>query len=126
MCCKNSLFIEMIYLLDRMGNATDALQIIMNELKDTKMAIKFCHDHDDVELWEFLIDKSINKSEIVTQLLMDSMSSFFINPEMLINRIDEDQEIVDLKNALTTMLHNYETQVRISSRIFNEFHFKFG
>lgn len=75
------------------------------------MAIKFCHDHDDVELWEYLIDKSNNKSEIVTQLLMDSMSSFFINPEMLINRIDEDQEIVDLKNALTTMLHNYETQV---------------
>ena len=75
------------------------------------MAIKFCHEHDDVELWEHLIDKSTNKSEIVTQLLMDSMSSFFINPEVLINRIDEDQEIVDLKNALTTMLHNYETQV---------------
>lgn len=112
-----------------MGNAIDALQIIMNEVKvrkdaskfkqffnilnpqDTKMAIKFCHEHDDVELWEHLIDKSTNKSEIVTQLLMDSMSSFFINPEVLINRIDEDQEIVDLKNALTTMLHNYETQV---------------
>lgn len=93
-----------------MGNAIDALQIIMNELKNTKMAIQFCHDHDDVELWEYLIDKSINKSEIVT-LLMDSMSSFFINPEMLINRIDVDQEIVDLKKALTTMLHNYQAQV---------------
>jgi hypothetical protein len=111
MCKNNFLHAEMIYLLDRMGNAIEALEIIINELKDTKMAIQFCHDHDDIELWEFLIDKSINKSEIVT-LLMDSMSSFFINPEILINKIEVDQEIFGLKNALITMLHNYDTQVR--------------
>jgi hypothetical protein len=111
MCKNNFLHAEMIYLLDRMGNAIEALEIIINELKDTKMAIQLCHDHDDIELWEFLIDKSINKSEIVT-LLMDSMSSFFINPEILINKIEVDQEIFGLKNALITMLHNYDTQVR--------------
>lgn len=110
MCKNNFLHPEMIYLLDRMGNASEALEIIINELKDTKMAIQFCHEHDDIELWEFLIDKSINKSEIVT-LLMDSMSSFFINPQILINKIEVDQEIIGLKNALITMLHNYDTQV---------------
>lgn len=110
MCKSNFLHREMIYLLDRMGNAIEALEIIINELKNTKMAIEFCHEHDDIELWEYLIDKSINKSEIVT-LLMDSMSSFFINPEILINKIEIDQEILGLKNALITMLHNYDTQV---------------
>jgi vacuolar protein sorting-associated protein 41 len=93
-----------------MGNAAEALQIIMHDLKDTKMAIQFCHEHDDPELWEFLIDKSANKGEIVKSLLMDSMTNFF-NPEILINRIDVEQEIVELKKALTTMLGNYQTQV---------------
>ena len=111
LCKNNFLHEEKIYLLDRMGNAIEALEIIVSELKDAKMAIKFCREHDDIELWEFLIDKSIDKSEIVT-LLMDSMSSFFIDPEILINKIEVDQEIVGLKKALITMLHNYETQVR--------------
>lgn len=33
------------------------------------MAIEFCKEHDDSDLWDDLINKSLDKPEIMTQLL---------------------------------------------------------
>lgn len=108
--CKVNLFYpEMVYLLDRMGNSTEALTIIMKNLKDVSMAIEFCREHNDLELWEYLVNESVDKPEIITKLL--DGTGFMINPEMLINRIQKGQEIPGLKQALFKMLNGFNLQV---------------
>ena len=44
-----------------MGNTKQALKLITNELHDVQQAIDFCKEHNDRELWEDLIDDSIDK-----------------------------------------------------------------
>lgn len=114
--CKNKLFYpEMVYLLDRMGNSTEALTIIMKNLEDVSMAIEFCREHNDQELWEYLVNESVNKPEIITKLL--DGTGFMINPEMLINRIQKGQIIPGLKDALIKMLNGFNLQVRSLSTL---------
>ena len=109
--CRNNLFYpEMVYLLDRMGNSTEALTIIMNKLKDVQMAVEFCREHNDLELWEYLVNESVDKPEIITRLL-DGVAGFMVNPEMLIDKIQIGQEIPGLKNALVKMLSGFNLQV---------------
>lgn len=111
--CKSNLFHpEMVYLLDRMGNSTEALTIIMKKLKDVGMAIEFCREHNDLELWEYLVNESVDKPEIITKLL-DGIAGFIINPEMLINRIQKGQKIPGLKGALVKMLNGFNLQVSL-------------
>lgn len=112
--CKSNLFYrEMVYLLDRMGNSTEALTIIMKKLKDVSMAIDFCREHNDLELWEYLVNESVDKPEIITKLL-DGIAGFMINPEMLIEKIQVGQEIPGLKDALVKMLNGFNLQVSFS------------
>lgn len=109
--CKNKLFYaEMVYLLDRMGDSTQALTIIMKNLKDVSMAIEFCREHNDLELWDFLVNEGVDKPEIITKLL-DGIAGFMINPEMLIERIKLGQEIPGLKDSLVNMLNGFNLQV---------------
>ncbi len=44
-----------------MGNSKQALQLITNELRDVDKAIEFCKEQDDSELWEDLINYSMDK-----------------------------------------------------------------
>ena len=111
-CRKEFFYPEMVYLLDRMGNTNEALTIIMNNLKDVHMAIEFCKEHNDLELWDKLINESVDRPEIMTKLL-DGIAGFIINPELLINKIKVGQEIPGLKNALVKMLSGFSLQVRL-------------
>jgi hypothetical protein len=45
----------------RIGNTKKALVLITQELNDIEQAIAFCKEHDDMELWEDLIQYSLNK-----------------------------------------------------------------
>ena len=49
------------YVSGRMGNTKQALHLIVNELRDVTQAIDFCKEHGDEELWEDLIDYSLDK-----------------------------------------------------------------
>lgn len=45
----------------RMGNAKEALRLITHELEDINQAIDFCKEHDYRDLWEDLINFSLDK-----------------------------------------------------------------
>uniref|UniRef100_A0A1Q3FE53 Vacuolar protein sorting-associated protein 41 homolog n=1 Tax=Culex tarsalis TaxID=7177 RepID=A0A1Q3FE53_CULTA len=110
--CKDKLFYpEMVYLLGRMGNTREALSIIIHKLKDIQMAIDFCKEHDDMDLWNDLINESVEKPYIMTKLL-DGIAGF-INPELLVNKIKAGQEIPGLKNSIIKMLCGFSLQVSI-------------
>ncbi|CAD7086533.1 unnamed protein product [Hermetia illucens] len=116
--CKRELFYpEMVYLLGRMGCIRDALNIIMHNIKDINMAIEFCQEHDDADLWDALINESLEKPEIMTKLLDGIVG--YVNPEILVNKIKLGQQIPGLKKSLIKMLCDYGLRVSIQDG-FNE------
>lgn len=68
--CKREFFYEeMVYLLGRIGNTSEALSIIIHNLKNIQTAIEFCKEHDDMDLWNDLINQSLDRPDIMTKLL---------------------------------------------------------
>ena len=59
----------MVYLLDKMGNPREALYIIVHKLCDIQMAIDFCKDNNDTDLWDDLINEAVDKPYVMTKLL---------------------------------------------------------
>ena len=51
----------MFNVLGRMGNTKQALELIVNELHDVTQATDFCKEHNDEDLWEDLINYSLDK-----------------------------------------------------------------
>ncbi|XP_037957571.1 vacuolar protein sorting-associated protein 41 homolog [Teleopsis dalmanni] len=110
--CKRKLFYpEMVYLLGQMGNTAEALNIIIDKIKDIEMAIEFCKEHDDSDLWNVLIDESVNNPEIVTKLLDGIVG--YVNPEAVVNKIKAGQKIPGLRSAVVKMLWEYRLQLKV-------------
>lgn len=60
-CSQRQFYPEMVYLLGRMGNTSEALALMTRELNDMESAIAFCQEHDDKELWNDLVNYSLDK-----------------------------------------------------------------
>lgn len=71
---------EMIYLLGRMGNTSEALSIIIHKLKNIQTAIDFCKEHDDMDLWNDLINQSLDRPDMMTKLLDGIVGKFILEP----------------------------------------------
>ena len=63
-CSQRQFYPEMVYLLGRIGNMSEALALMTRELNDMESAIAFCQEHDDEELWNDLINYSLDKPGI--------------------------------------------------------------
>lgn len=100
------------------------------------MAIEFCKEHDDSDLWSLLIDESVQNPEIllklfdgiignwreierereitISQIPFPNNGSFclgYIDPEGLLHKIKADQNIPGLQQSLFQMLWDYRLQV---------------
>ncbi|XP_043069862.1 vacuolar protein sorting-associated protein 41 homolog isoform X2 [Drosophila bipectinata] len=109
-CDKEKFNEERVYLLGCMGEAAKALNIIIHDMKNIQVAIEFCKDHKDNDLWSLLIDESINKPEIVTTLLDD-----YVNPEVVVRKIKLGQKIPNLRKSVVKLLCHYNLQKELLS-----------
>ncbi len=110
-CKERDLYPEMVYLLGRIGNTKEALQLLINKIGNMNEAIIFCKEHEDPELWEELAERSLSNPEFV-KVLLEKIGSY-VDPRILIQRIDDKMEIPELKAALVKMLQDYTLQVSI-------------
>lgn len=110
-CQGNEFYPEMVFLLGRIGNTREALQIIIERLQDINQAINFCQEHNDRELWTDLIKHTIDKPECVTLLL--KRIGNYVDPRMLIQNIQSGCEIKDLKESLAKMMCDYHLQMSV-------------
>uniref|UniRef100_A0A8D8Q5T3 Vacuolar protein sorting-associated protein 41 homolog n=1 Tax=Cacopsylla melanoneura TaxID=428564 RepID=A0A8D8Q5T3_9HEMI len=110
-CKTNNYIPEMVYLLGRIGNTKEALSLIMSELKDIQQAITFCQEHDDTDLWQDLINYALAKPEYITYLLQ--RIGMFVDPRILVERIQDRMEIAGLKYSLVKMMRDYNLQVSV-------------
>ncbi|OAD57320.1 Vacuolar protein sorting-associated protein 41 like protein [Eufriesea mexicana] len=110
-CSQLRFYPEMVYLLGRIGNTSEALALMTRELNDMESAIAFCQEHDDEELWNDLIIYSLDKPKAITFLLQKIGT--YVDPRLLVQRIKPSLKIPGLKKALVKMMCDYNLQVSV-------------
>lgn len=110
-CEAHGLVNERIYILARMGHTREALELITTELADIHHAVDFCKEYDDPDLWNDLIEYSIDKPLFVN-VLLHSIGTH-VDPHILIRRIEKGKEIPGLRNSLSAIMQDYHLQVSL-------------
>lgn len=77
----------MVYLLGRSGNRFEALDLMVNTMKQIEMAIEFCAENADSELWQRMIESALNHPDHIARLLSRT-ASVNINPLDLIEKVN--------------------------------------
>ncbi|KAK2754037.1 Vacuolar protein sorting-associated protein 41 [Arachnomyces sp. PD_36] len=106
---------ELIYLLSKTGETKRALNLILSDLKDVSQAIAFARSQDDPDLWDDLLDYSMDKPEFIRSLLAEAGTS--IDPIKLVKRIPSGVEIEGLREGLTRMIREHDIQASISQGV---------
>ncbi|XP_020616436.1 vacuolar protein sorting-associated protein 41 homolog [Orbicella faveolata] len=110
-CEQRRLVPEMVFLLSRMGNNKQALQLIIQEENDVEKAIEFAKEQDDEDLWDDLINYSLDKPEFITGLLQNIGTH--VDPIKLIQRIPEGMKIPGLRDSLVKILQDFNLQISL-------------
>lgn len=92
-----------------------ALYLIIDRLNDVHKAIEFAKEQDDQDLWEDLLEYSMDKPSFIRGLLEQAGTA--IDPITLVRRIPEGLEIQGLREGLTHMMKEHEIQHSISSGV---------
>jgi hypothetical protein len=106
---------ELVYLLSQTGETKRALSLIINRLGDVSLAISFAKEQDDKELWDDLLDYSMDKPRFIRGLLEEVGTA--IDPIKLVRRIPEGLEIEGLREGIGRMVREYEIQASISDGV---------
>ena len=114
-CEKRGYIPELVFLLSKQGSTKKALFIIIENLGDVSQAISFAKEQEDPELWNDLLDYSMNKPSFIRALLEEVGTS--IDPIKLVRRIPEGLEIEGLKDSLARMVREYELQYSVSEGV---------
>ena len=102
-------------MLSKTGESKRALFLIIDKLADVSQAISFAKSQDDGDLWNDLLDYSMDKPQFIRALLEEVGTA--INSVQLVHRIPEGLEIEGLKNGLSRILKEYELQHSISQGV---------
>lgn len=103
------------YLLSKQGQTRRALFLIIDNLADVSLAISFAKEQDDPDLWNDLLDYSMDKPRFIRGLLNEVGTA--INPLTLVRRIPEGLEIEGLRDGIHRMVREYEIQFSISEGV---------
>jgi hypothetical protein len=114
-CDQRGYIPELVYLLSKTGQVKKALTLIINKLQDVSQAIDFAKSQDDPDLWNDLLDYSMDKPRFIRGLLEEVGTA--IDPITLVRRIPEGLEIEGLREGLSRMIKEYEIQFSISDGV---------
>jgi hypothetical protein len=114
--CEDANYIpELVYLYSKTGQMKRALYLIIDRLGDVSQAIAFAKGQDDPDLWEDLLEYSMDKPRFIRGLLEEVGTS--INPITLVRRIPEGLEVPGLQEGLKHIMKEHEIQYSISSGV---------
>lgn len=88
------------------------MYLIIDRLADVSQAIAFAKEQDDADLWEDLLNYSMDKPRFIRGLLEEVGTA--IDPITLVRRIPEGLAIEGLRDGLSRMIKEYELQHSIS------------
>ncbi|KAF2018335.1 vacuolar assembly protein-like protein [Aaosphaeria arxii CBS 175.79] len=114
-CEEREYYPELVYILSKTGQTKRALYLIIENLSDVSFAISFAKEQDDPDLWNDLLDYSMDKPHFIRGLLEEVGTS--IDPIQLVKRIPEGLEIEGLRDGIGRMVREYEIQHSISEGV---------
>jgi len=112
LCKTRKLYNEMVFILNRMGSASDALMIIIYKLQDVKRAIEFVESSNDDELWEVLIKHSL-ESKLFLSDLLGHVGDHYVDSLKLVTQIPEEKEIPNLKQKIINIFTDQQLQISV-------------
>lgn len=107
-CEKRAYIPELVHLLSKTGQTKRALFLIIDKLHDVGQAIAFAKNQDDPDLWNDLLEYSMDKPRFIRGLLENVGTA--IDPITLVRRIPAGLQIEGLKPALGKILKEYGVQ----------------
>lgn len=107
-CERRNYIPELVHLLSKTGQTKRALFLIIDKLADVSQAIAFAKNQDDPDLWNDLLDYSMDKPKFIRGLLENVGTA--IDPITLVRRIPMGLEIEGLQAALRKILKEYGVQ----------------
>ncbi|GAA94488.1 uncharacterized protein L969DRAFT_83952 [Mixia osmundae IAM 14324] len=110
-CSDKDLVSEMVFLLGRMGNNKQALNVIIQRLGDVNRAIQFAKDQNDHDLWEDLLHYAESRPMFIRALLENVGGE--IDPLRLIKRINKGLEVPGLKPSIIKVMQDYNLQISL-------------
>jgi len=105
---------ELVYILSKTGQTKRALWLIIGELGDVSQAISFAKENG--ELWDDLLDYSMDGRPKFIKGLLEEVGTA-IDPVKMVRRIPQGLEIEGLKEAIQTLVREYEIQFSISDGV---------
>lgn len=114
-CEKYNYIDELVYLYSKTGQMKRALYLIIDRLGDVSRAIEFAKEQDDPDLWDDLLNYSMDKPRFIRGLLEEVGTA--IDPITLVRRIPEGLEIEGLREGLQHIMKEHEIQHSISSGV---------
>jgi len=112
---RHSFYPELVYLLSQTGQTKRALNLIITRLDDVSLAISFAKEQDDPELWDDLLEYSMDKPVFIRGLLEEAGTS--LDPVRLVRAIPEGLHVEGLKGGVVRMVREFELQGSISEGV---------
>ncbi|KAH5195057.1 hypothetical protein HBH77_144890 [Parastagonospora nodorum] len=114
-CERREYIPELVHILSKTGQTKRALYLIIKKLSDVSFAISFAKEQDDSDLWNDLLEYSMDKPHFIRGLLAEVGTA--IDPIKLVRRIPEGLEIEGLRDGIGRMVREYEIQHSISEGV---------
>ncbi|KAF2752252.1 vacuolar assembly protein-like protein [Sporormia fimetaria CBS 119925] len=114
-CERRNYIRELVHILSKTGQTKRALYLIIEDLSDVSFAISFAKEQDDPDLWNDLLEYSMDKPHFIRGLLEEVGTA--IDPIQLVKRIPEGLEIEGLRDGIGRMVREYEIQHSISEGV---------
>ncbi|CAI4225977.1 unnamed protein product [Auanema sp. JU1783] len=128
--CRRKQYInEMILLLGKSGKHLEALDCMLRQRRFTDethlklgaitekdyepllKAIEYCKEHDDMDLWNHLINKVLQSPHFISRLFREAGTS--IDPLVIIEKIPVSMDIPDLRRAVAKVLSDCADRVNL-------------
>ena len=113
---KLGLYNELIYLWGKIGETKKALSLIIDELKNPQLAIDFVKNWGDSELWEFMINYSLDKPNFTKAILTcsDETSEIYLK---VIRGMSDDLQIDNLQDIIKHIVQENSLSLEVRDNI---------
>lgn len=114
-CETNNYIPELVYLLGKVGQNKRALKLIIEDLKDPERAIEFVTTQKDRDLWNDLIEYSIDKPNFLRILLDKGRDA--IDPITILKEIPDHIQVPGFKSILLDVFMEKDISLSISKDV---------
>ena len=113
---KTGLYNELIYLWGKIGETKKALSLIIDELRNPQLAIDFVKNWGDSDLWEFMINYSLDKPNFTKAILTcsDETSEIYLK---VIRGMSNNLKIDNLQDIVKHIVQENSLSLEVRDNI---------